>query len=165
MTASRDERQAAVYSWVVSTFGLPNADVRERVLRFFEEAVELAQAERLPSETLAAILAHVYGKDPGDPAQEAGGVGTTLLAYCAAKGLSADTCERREFERVLAIDPEQFRRRHNLKAAAGIALPSEARKPRLCPQCNLGTVVEDGAWWWCSRRYTLGGSCDWMEKQ
>jgi len=118
---SRDDRQAAVYDWVVSTFGLPNATVTERVYRLFEEVVELAQAEGVPTERLFGIVAHVYGKPPGDPAQEVGGVGTTLLAYAASKGLSADELEEAELRRVLSKDPEYFRRRHNLKASAGIA--------------------------------------------
>ena len=119
--APRDERQALVYEWVCRTFGTPNAGVVERVLRLFEETVELAQAEGLTPERLHAVIAYVYGKPPGDAPQEVGGIGTTLLAYCAAKGISADKFELAELERVLAIDPEHFRKRHDLKAEAGIA--------------------------------------------
>ncbi len=118
---TRDERQAQVYLWVRSTFGIPNANVTERALRLFEEVAELTQAEGIDPVRLGAIIAHVYGKPVGDAVQEVGGIGTTLLAYCEAKGISADLAEERELQRVLAIEPEHFRKRHNLKAEAGIA--------------------------------------------
>lgn len=117
----RDQRQKAVYAWVLSTFGRENAAVVERVLRHFEEVVELAQAENLSDEELFAVIRHVYSKPKGDPKQEVGGIGTTLLAYCEARGISADDEEATEATRVLSIDPEYFRQRHNLKADAGIA--------------------------------------------
>lgn len=123
MSTERDERQRRVYDWVRTTFGLANQDAHERALRFFEEAAELAQAEGIPEEELLRVVQHVCAKPAGRPEQEAGGAGTTLLAYCEAKGFSADEAERQEFERVLAIPAEHFRRRHDVKAAAGIALP------------------------------------------
>lgn len=117
----RDRRQKEIFDWVVSTFGVANATVEERVLRLFEEVVELAQAEALSAVQLHALIAHVYGKEPGKPEQEAGGIGTTLLAYCAARGFSADDAEAAEAARVLKIDPQYFRERHNKKAEAGVA--------------------------------------------
>jgi hypothetical protein len=123
MSTERDERQRRVYDWVRTTFGLANQDAHERALRFFEEAVELAQAEGIREEELVRIVRHVLTKPPGTPLQEAGGAGTTLLAYCEAKGFSADTAERLEFDRVLSFPSEHFRRRHDVKVEAGIALP------------------------------------------
>lgn len=117
----RDGRQREVYLWVLSTFGEDNATVTERVRRLVEEVVELAQAEDVPAEQLRAIVAHVYAKPPGNAQQEVGGIGTTLLAYCEAKGISADAAEAAEARRVFSIDPEHFRERHNRKADAGIA--------------------------------------------
>lgn len=117
----RNERQQAAFSWVQKTFGASNAHPRERARRFIEEAIELAQAEGLTSTEVQNVVTHVYGKKPGDPQQEAGGVGVTLLAYCESKGFSADKAELAEFERVSAIDVEYFRRRHDAKAVAGIA--------------------------------------------
>ncbi len=118
---ARDERQRDVYRWVLATFGKENAVVRERVFRHVEEVIELAQAEDIPEEYLFAIIRHVYSKPKGDPFQEAGGIGTTLLAYCQAKNFSADDAEEAEWLRCSKIDPGHFRKRHNLKAAAGIA--------------------------------------------
>jgi hypothetical protein len=121
LRSRRDRRQKEIYAWVVATFGKENAVITERVLRLFEEVVELAQAEAVPPVALHGLISHVYGKAPGKPEQEAGGIGTTLLAYCAARGFSADDAEAAEAARVLAIDPQYFRERHNKKAAAGVA--------------------------------------------
>ena len=119
---SRDNRQRAVFQWVRDTFGDPSTVAGERVKRVLEEAAELAQSEGLTRDHARAIVDYVFGKPPGDPAQEVGGLGVTLLAYCESRGISADREERLEFERVLAVDPAHFRARHNRKADAGIAV-------------------------------------------
>lgn len=135
---ARDERQRDVYNWVLSSFGPENAVVAERVLRHLEEVIELAQAEDVPKEVLQKIIDYVYGKPKGEPFQEVGGIGTTLLAYCQAKGFSADTAEETEWLRCSKIDPEYFRSRHNRKAAAGIAVkaPELAAKTCATPECG-----------------------------
>jgi hypothetical protein len=117
----RDNRQTRIFEWAQSTFGDAAMTRRERMLRFIEEAIELAQTEDLHSEDVRMVLAHVYSKPKGEPSQEVGGVGVTLLAYCAVAGLSADLAETAEIGRVLAMDKEHFRKRHNAKADAGIA--------------------------------------------
>jgi len=116
-----------VFRWVRDTFGEATFNPRERVLRFLEEAIELAQAEGIEYVQAMRVLGHVYEKPSGDPALEVGGVGVTLLAYCASKGVWADETERKEVTRVFAIDPTYFRERHNAKAAAGIAAWTDAR--------------------------------------
>lgn len=118
----RCERQAEVLSWVRSTFGPESVTVGERILRFLEEAIELAQAEDVPVWMARRLLEHVYSKLPGDPCQEAGGVGVTLLAYCEAAHICATQAEIDEFRRVKALPVEHLRARHNLKAGAGIAV-------------------------------------------
>ncbi len=129
---NRDERQAAVLEWVRATFGQATLTGAERAMRVLEEAVELFQAEGLDVDRALAIVWHVYGRPRGEPAQEVGGLGVTLLAYCGAKGISADGQEVREWERVQAIHPDHFRERHNLKADAGIA----ERTPEVAPTCE-----------------------------
>lgn len=117
----RDGRQQAVFKWTRETFGEATNVPSERALRLLEEAIELAQAEGVTLDSVWAVAEHVYLKPAGQPEQEAGGVGLTLLAYCASRGFSADGAEERERQRVLAIDPAHFRERHNKKADAGIA--------------------------------------------
>lgn len=140
---TRDQRQRRVFDWVVETFGSANANVQERTRRLLEEAIELAQAEGLSLVEILNLAEHVYGKPPGAPAQEAGGIGATLLAYCEAKGLSADGCEDAEVQRVLGMDQSYFRRRHNRKAQAGVAdfVLDEAK----CASCGRSRDAhEDG---------------------
>lgn len=117
----RDARQKLVLEWVKNTFGPATTGSHERALRLLEEAIELVQAEGITRSEVEAIIDHVFRKPPGKPEQEAGAVGVTLLAYCEARGFSADAAERIEYERVSKIDPSHFRARHNLKADAGIA--------------------------------------------
>src|SRR6185295_13563995 len=108
---SRDDRQARVYEWCVATFGCAGNERRERALRLVEEAMEVAQAEGLEYIQVRDLLSYVYAKAPGNPASEAGGVGTTLLAYCAALGISANKAEKEEWDRVREFDAEYFRER------------------------------------------------------
>jgi hypothetical protein len=120
---TRDERQRVVVKWATETFG-PNAMTpAERAMRVLEEAVELAQAEGVSHEGALAVADYVYKKQPGDPAQEVGGLSVCLLAHCAVRGLSADEEEAREVARVLALDQAYWRTRHQVKAASGVAVP------------------------------------------
>lgn len=118
----RDLRQSLVLDWVKSTFGEKTCNVEERVLRFLEEAIELAQAEDIPIQRIIRLAEYVYGKPKGYPSQEVGGIGVTLLAYCELRRISADSEELREWMRVSTLDPEHFRRRQNMKAGAGVAV-------------------------------------------
>jgi hypothetical protein len=123
---SRARRQSQVYGWCASTFGESVAlDMVERVRRLLEEAAELAQVDGLSEDSAVKLIRHVYSKPPGKRAQEVGGVGVTLLAYCEAAGLSADYCERDEIDRILSLPHEYFRKRQNIKAAIGVAEASK----------------------------------------
>lgn len=119
----RDARQSDAFAWGGRTFGEINLNKRERARRFIEEALELVQAAGLPLSSVADIAHHVYEKPPGEPAQEAGGVGVTLLMLCQVLGISADFAERKELARVQNIPAKYFRDRHNIKALAGVAEP------------------------------------------
>lgn len=126
----RDARQREVHRWVGETFGAAALSKHERLLRLLEETVELVQAEGLSGGEVRAIVSHVYANAPGEPFQEAGGVGLTLLAYCAIAGFSADAAEWAELDRVLSIDPAHFRARHNAKADAGVAVRAQAAETK-----------------------------------
>ncbi len=119
--SERDGLQTQAYLWVVSTFGVAVAQPRERAMRFIEEAIELAQAAGITFDEVARLVTYVFSRPVGEPAQEVGGVGVTLLSYCESVGLSANAEEQREHARVLAIDPEHFRRKHNTKSDAGVS--------------------------------------------
>lgn len=117
----RDIRQRRVRDWVERTFGASiQRNVLERVKRVLEETLELAQAEGITSEDAHKLVDYVFGREPGYPPQEVGGVGVTLLAYCSAKQISADACELAEVTRILSKPPKVFRDRNQEKAEAGV---------------------------------------------
>jgi hypothetical protein len=118
---SRYTRQLIVSEWLLKTFGEDSLSRFNRALRFLEEAIELVQAEGLLVEEAQKLLEYVYSRPLGSPPQEAGGVGLALLAYCESIGYSADHLETDEIERVLALDPDHFRKRQAEKIAAGVA--------------------------------------------
>lgn len=129
----RDNRQWVVLDWARRCFtNAPVDDAHERALRFIEEAAELTQAIGLPIEHVNRVVDHVYGKPVGELQREVGGVGVTLLALCEVLKLSADECEKKEIARVLQFDEEHFRRRHQAKIDAGLAVDA-AKDGQDCP--------------------------------
>ena len=81
------QQQKEVLHWMHETFkDEPQAiyDVRERALRFIEEAIELCQALGITQDELSRLQTYVYARPPGDAAQETSGVLITFLALCTA---------------------------------------------------------------------------------
>ena len=64
-------------------------------------------------------MIYVYDRDPGELTQEVGGVSVTLLALCAALGVSADGVESDEVRRIMSKPPEYWAARNAKKNAAG----------------------------------------------
>lgn len=80
------QQQALVGEWVTRAFGTTcAANLRERVARVLEEAMELAQAEGLSLPEALTLATYVFGRPLGEPDQEVGGVMVTLLAYAAVR--------------------------------------------------------------------------------
>lgn len=118
----RGKRQVEVEKWIKQTFGhVCFASIEERVLRVVEEAIELAQSEFVPRERIEELISHVYSKERGNPKQELGGLGITMLAYAASKRISCDLMEEIELTRIRNLSPTYFRQKQNIKAAKGLA--------------------------------------------
>ena len=116
----RGLRQRTAAAWCARAFGDDSlADRRKRALRLLEEAIELYQAEQGSQDQAGALVAHVFAKPVGEPAQEVGGVSLTLLSYCHAAGLDADGCEAAELARVLATPLQDIQKRYARKTEAG----------------------------------------------
>jgi len=118
---SRITRQRRVNDWAVDAFGIQQAiNPKQRALRLLEEAVEAYQAVG-GDKVLAHLTVDVmFDRPAGDPAQELGGVGVTLLALGASLGLSADLEESREIARVLSKPLSHWTARNAAKNAAGL---------------------------------------------
>ncbi len=121
-------RPAAFLAWARATFG-PVALVRgERLMRFVEEAIELAHADQMERSTLDAIANRVYSRERGEIAKEIGQAQACLETYAANLGLSSDVLTEIEWERVQRVPQTEWNRRHAAKQAIGIALDAEESK-------------------------------------
>ena len=72
----------------------------ERNFRFLEESMELAQSLGATAEQAHQVVDYVFGRTPGEPGQEAGGVMVTLAALCAAAGIDMHQCGETELARI-----------------------------------------------------------------
>lgn len=115
------DRPSRFLDWAHKTFGDVALDPRERVLRFLEEAVELAHAMNVSLATTDKILWRVYARQPGEPQREIGQALATLELLAKSMNVDADAEATKEFERVQAIPKEEWARRHGAKVALGIA--------------------------------------------
>lgn len=92
--------QDRVAAWYRACF--PNyAEIgrTERAHRFLEEALELAQANRCSHEDAHALVDYVFGRPPGLPEGEVGGVMVTLAVLCEVSGLDMRTSGDQELAR------------------------------------------------------------------
>jgi hypothetical protein len=95
--------QLRVLDWMKACFVRPDAlDRHQRAFRFIEEALELVQAIGTSKEDVLRLVDYTYGRPPGEPAQEIGGVGLTLAAIATAEGLDQSVCEEQELTRCIA---------------------------------------------------------------
>lgn len=109
-------------AWAVGMFG-PVAKLRsERLMRFVEEAIELAHADGMERVTLDAIASRVYGRERGEIRKEIGQAQACLETYAENIGESASSLAEIEWQRVQRIPSEEWQRRHKAKQDIGIAL-------------------------------------------
>ena len=93
--------QLRVAEWLAACFGLSAAmDKDERMHRFLEEALELAQAGGCTKDDAAQLLEYVFSRMPGNAIDEVGGVMVTLAGMCEASGLDLEDAGERELARV-----------------------------------------------------------------
>lgn len=116
------ERPAAFLAWACEMFG-PVATVRgERLMRFIEEAIELAHADGMERATFDAITNRVYSRPAGEINKEIGQAQACLETYAENIGESASNLAEIEWQRVQRIPQAEWTRRHAAKRAIGIAL-------------------------------------------
>jgi len=107
--------------WACRSFGNDHVyNFPVRALRCAEEAIELAQAYDLPKEKMLELVEVVYGRPPGDPKQELGGVAMTATVLAAAHGHDLEAFLEIELRRVLAKPPEHFAKRNQDKIDMGL---------------------------------------------
>lgn len=113
--------QERVARWVRETMDEATLkNVRERCLRFIEEALELVQALDMSREDVLMMVEYVYARKAGAPNQELGGVMVTALALAAAAQLDAYDELHRELDRIFAAQ-DRVREKHRQKIEQGVA--------------------------------------------
>lgn len=115
------DRPRRALAWAVEIFGACAIDLRERALRFIEEAVELVHAIGLPRETLDKVIDRIYSKPLGNVPREIGQAALTLELLAEVCDVSADGEAELEFARVQGIPKAEWDRRHAAKVDLGIA--------------------------------------------
>ena len=149
---SRIERQVGVHHWCVAAFGDDHArSIEQRGIRMVEEAIEAAQAAGCKPEMVHKLVDFIFAKEPGNLAQEIGGVGVTLLALAQAATVDADAEESREFARVLSLPLEHFAKRNAVKNEAGFNVCGYSQMR--CYECDKITkwLAPDGRCTTCTR--------------
>lgn len=114
--------QTRIAGWMGEVFGQSvTGDVRERTVRFLEEAVELAQAVGVAKADVARVSDYVYSRPVGDPSQEVGGVLVTLAALCGETKIDLECAVTTEFNRIDTLEmrakiraKQDFKRSHGL---------------------------------------------------
>lgn len=99
--APKRSLQTRVRPWLMKCFGpMIAGDREERNHRFLEEALELVQACGCTAEQAHQLVDYVFGRVPGEPHQEAGGVMITLAALCLANDLDMHAAGETELNRI-----------------------------------------------------------------
>jgi len=98
--AAKGGFQGRVQPWIKECFGdMAEYDTDERIHRFVEEAIELAQASGCTADETHQLVDYVFGRKIGEPAQEVGGVMVTLAALCSTLGIDMDEAAEVELNR------------------------------------------------------------------
>jgi len=93
--------QHGVSRWMHECFPVETyGNMTERGDRLLEEVLELLQSLGYDPHRVATLVRYVYGRPPGDPPQEVGGVMVTLAGYCWIAGLNMHNEGARELARI-----------------------------------------------------------------
>lgn len=92
--------QIRVREWLTACFGRNVAlDRDERLHRFLEEALELAQAGGCNKNDAVQLVNYVFSRPPGGLVDEVGGVMVTLAGLCEASGVDLEDAGESELAR------------------------------------------------------------------
>jgi hypothetical protein len=112
--------QKRMTDWGIRCFGEEHIfDSKVRALRLVEEAVEFAQAVDAPQDQCAKLIEYVYSRPKGNPDQELGGVGVTVLVAASSRRKDFLSLVEAEVKRVESKPTEHFTQRNRAKLEAG----------------------------------------------
>lgn len=81
------ELQSNVEDWMKLVFGIRARNREQRIARFMEEALELAQACEMTQSQIEQLTRYVYDRPKGRVGQEISGVLVTLSALATSEGV------------------------------------------------------------------------------
>jgi len=113
MKLQREDRQIEALAWYQRVFGEGAENIIARVKAIAAEAITLAREEGLARADLHMMVEQAGQRRAADAV---GALSIALLAYCEARGFSAEHCERNELARVISLAPIC---RRDANAAAG----------------------------------------------
>ena len=92
--------QRKVRDWLTACFPQTSvSDQQERMHRFLEEALELAQASGCSKGEALELVDYVFAREMGEVRQEVGGVMVTLAGLCHAVDVDLEDAAHAELER------------------------------------------------------------------
>lgn len=111
-----------ILNWAVTIFGKVAKNPKERAMRVFEEAAELAQGTDVSYHECNQILIRTFNRPKNEGHLEVGGLLVTVYAYCATQKIDPMFALESEVERVLAKDSSHWKKKFDDKVADGTAL-------------------------------------------
>ncbi|MBT9290402.1 hypothetical protein [Prosthecodimorpha staleyi] len=110
--------QRRVVEWLRACFPTSSVnDQQERMHRFLEESLELAQAAGCSKREALELVDYVFAREVGNRRQEVGGVMVTLAGLCHAMQIDLDEAAEAELDRnwrrIELIRAKQANRRPN----------------------------------------------------
>ena len=131
--------QKRVGSWLEDCFGLDIAHNKiERIDRFIEEAIELAQSLGYSANRAHALVKYVFNRDIGEPNQELGGTLVTLASLSYAHGLSMAEAGETELRRIMQPEIKAKIKAKQKTKPTGSALPIPGAKVAYCQPMDKG---------------------------
>lgn len=136
--------QVSIKSWVEDIFGADTAtSTEERVLRFLEEAIEVAQAYGVSAAKVRQVRDYVYSRPAGEPQQEIAGSFVTLFALCGYADVDAGEATLIELNRIMTPDMVvKMRDKQAFKRSEGLTHDAPLAKRKTLEELRM---AEDNA--------------------
>lgn len=114
---------ARVVDWETRVLGKTASEDRwERSMRLLEEALELAQVEKVSVAEVEFLVKRIYSRPVGELSNEAGGVMVCMVALAHAAHFNLMDVLSKEVDRIENLDPEAVRQKQRQKWDAGVGI-------------------------------------------
>lgn len=112
-----------VIAWGTRVLGKAIMESRwERVMRLLEEALELAQVEKISVAEVDFLVKRVFSRPVGEFTNEVGGVMVCMVALAHAAQIDLIEILSKEVDRIEKLDPEAVRAKQRRKWDAGVGI-------------------------------------------